>query len=91
MTPKTLQCKVFWSLLSSSEHLGVPEDPKSPTLEVLGFTPTLGQSGVATSGQFRDYTLGVPGKRAIRMPLPWVNTENTIGRMVVTPPESGPW
>jgi hypothetical protein len=26
----------------------VPEDSKSPTLEVLGFTPTLGQSGVAT-------------------------------------------
>jgi hypothetical protein len=48
MTPRTLQCEVFWALLSSSKHSGVPEDSKSPTLEVLGFTPTLGQSGVAT-------------------------------------------
>jgi hypothetical protein len=30
------------------KHSGVPEDSKSPTLGVLGFTPTLGQSGVAT-------------------------------------------
>jgi hypothetical protein len=39
---------VFWALLLSSKHSGVPEDSKSPTLEVLGFTRTLGQSGVAT-------------------------------------------
>jgi hypothetical protein len=42
-------------------------------------------------GQFRDSTLGVPGQTTT-----WVwawrsNTKNTIGRMVVTPPESGPW
>jgi hypothetical protein len=48
MTPRTLQCNVFWALLLSSKHSGVPQDPKSQTLEVLGFTPTLGQSGVAT-------------------------------------------
>ncbi len=48
MTPRTLQCKVFWALLSNPKHSGVPEDSKSPTLGVLGFTPTLGQSGVAT-------------------------------------------
>jgi hypothetical protein len=48
MTPITPQCEVFWALLLSSEHSEVPEDFKSPTLEVLGFTPTLGQSGVAT-------------------------------------------
>jgi hypothetical protein len=48
MTPRTPQCEVFWTLLLSSKHSGVPEDSKSPTLEVLGFTPTLGQSGVAT-------------------------------------------
>jgi hypothetical protein len=48
MTPRTPQCEVFWALLSNSKHSGVPEDFKSPTLEVLGFTPTLGQSGVAT-------------------------------------------
>jgi hypothetical protein len=42
-------------------------------------------------GQFRDSTLGVPGKRAIRMPLPWANAENIIGSMVVAPPEPGLW
>jgi hypothetical protein len=40
MTPRTLQCEVFWALLWNSKHSGVPEDSKSPTLEVLGFTPT---------------------------------------------------
>jgi hypothetical protein len=49
MTTRTPQCKVFWFLLSNSKHSGVLEDSKSPTLEVLGFTPTLGQSGVATT------------------------------------------
>jgi hypothetical protein len=48
MTSRILQCEVFWALLSNSKHSGVPKDSKSPTLEVLGFTPTLGQSGVAT-------------------------------------------
>jgi hypothetical protein len=42
--------EVFWALLSNPKHSGVPEDSKSPTLGVLGFTPTLGQSGVATIG-----------------------------------------
>jgi hypothetical protein len=49
MTPRTPQCEVFWALLSSSEHSGIPDDSKSPTSRVLGFTPTLGQSGVATA------------------------------------------
>jgi hypothetical protein len=49
MTPRAPQCKVFWALLSNSKHSGVPEDSKSATLEVLGFTLTLGQSGVATT------------------------------------------
>jgi hypothetical protein len=48
MTPRTPQCEVFWALLSNPKHSGVLEDSKSPTLGVLGFTPTLGQSGVAT-------------------------------------------
>jgi hypothetical protein len=48
MTSRTPQCEVFWALLSNSKHSEVPEDSKSPTLGVLGFTPTLGQSGVAT-------------------------------------------
>jgi hypothetical protein len=54
MTPRTPQCKVFWALLSNSKHSGVPEDSKSPTLEVLGFTPTLGQSGVATRRRYNQ-------------------------------------
>jgi hypothetical protein len=49
MTPRTPQWEVFWALLSNPKHSGVPEDSKSPTLGVLGFTPTLGQSGVAKS------------------------------------------
>jgi len=48
MTPRTPQCEVFGPLLSNPKHSGVPEDSKSPTLGVLGFTPTLGQNGVAT-------------------------------------------
>jgi len=48
MTLRAPQCKVFWAFLSNSKRSGVPEDSKSPTLRVLGFTPTLGQSGVAT-------------------------------------------
>ncbi len=52
MTPRTPQCKVFWALLLNSKHSGVPEYSKSPTLEVLGFTPTLAQSGVATVGEY---------------------------------------
>jgi hypothetical protein len=39
---------VLGFFLSNSKHSGVPEDSKSPTLGVLSFTPTLGQSGVAT-------------------------------------------
>jgi hypothetical protein len=49
MTPRTPQCEEFWALLSNSKPLGVLEDFKSPTLGVLGFTLTLGQSGVATT------------------------------------------
>jgi hypothetical protein len=48
MTPRTPQYEVFFPLLSSSEHSGVPEDSNSQLFQVLGFTPTLGQSGVAT-------------------------------------------
>ncbi len=48
MTPRTPQGEVFCPLLSSPEHSGVSEDSKSSTFQVLGFTPTLGQSGVAT-------------------------------------------
>jgi hypothetical protein len=42
-------------------------------------------------GQFRDSTLGVPGQTTTWVWMWRSNTENTIGRMVVTPPESGSW
>jgi hypothetical protein len=38
-TPRTPQCEVFWVLLSSSEHSGVPEDSKSPTFPSVGLHP----------------------------------------------------
>jgi hypothetical protein len=41
--------------------------------------------------QFRDSTLGVPGQTTTWVWVRQSNAENTIGRMVVTPPESGPW
>jgi hypothetical protein len=44
VTPRAPQGEVFWALLSSSEHSGVPEDSNSRLFQVLGFTPTLGQS-----------------------------------------------
>jgi hypothetical protein len=49
MTPRTPQGEVFWALLLSSEHSGVPEDSNSRLFQVLGFTPTLGQSRGATN------------------------------------------
>jgi hypothetical protein len=42
-------------------------------------------------GQFRDSTLGVPGQTTTWVWVRQSNAENTIGRMVVTPLESGPW
>jgi hypothetical protein len=48
MTPRTPQGEVFCPLLSNSEHSGVPEDSDSRLFQVLGFTPTLGQSRGAT-------------------------------------------
>jgi hypothetical protein len=62
------------------------QSPGSPNRDNFG--TTLRES---KPGQFRDSTSGVPGKRAIRMPLPWANAEYTIGSMVVASPESGPW
>jgi hypothetical protein len=47
--------------------------------------------GSPKPGQFRDCTLRVPGKNAIRVQVWRRGTENTIGRMVVAPPEFGPW
>jgi hypothetical protein len=71
----------------------------------LWFRPRLDQnwqSGVMSSQsletptwivlrQFRDSNLGVPGKCAIWMQLPWGFAKNTIWGMVVASPESRPW
>jgi hypothetical protein len=57
-----------------------------------GREATMSQSpGSPKPGQFRDSTLGVPGKSAIRVQVRQNGTENIIGRVVVTPPEPGPW
>ncbi len=39
MTPRTLQCEMFWVLLSSSKHSGVSEDSKSATFPSVGLHP----------------------------------------------------
>jgi hypothetical protein len=39
MTPRTPQLEVFWALLLSSKHSGVPEDSKSPTFPSVGLHP----------------------------------------------------
>jgi hypothetical protein len=69
VTPRTPQCKVFWALLSNPKHSGVPEDSKSPTLGVLGFTPTLGQSGVVTLLGSNIFIAPMVGKGWIPMML----------------------
>jgi hypothetical protein len=60
MTPRTPQCEVFWSSKSSSEFSGVPEDSNPNFFQVLGFTPTFGQSRVAT--QFDSRPLKVKNR-----------------------------
>jgi hypothetical protein len=58
----------------------------------LGREAMMSQSpGSPKPGQFRDSTLGVPGQTTTWVWVRRSNTENTIGRMVVTPPESRPW
>jgi hypothetical protein len=53
---------------------------------------TMSQSpGSPKPGQFRDFTLGVPGQTTTWVWARRSNAENTIGRIVVTPSESGPW
>jgi hypothetical protein len=49
------------------------------------------QPGTPTRDSFRTPLWESREKKAIRMPLPWVNAENIIGSMVVASPESGPW
>jgi len=46
MTPRTLQCKVFWALLSNSKHSKVPEDSKSQLWECWASPPHLAKVGL---------------------------------------------
>ncbi len=55
MTSRTPPGEVFWALLSSSKHSGVPKDSNSGLFQVLGFTPTLGQSRGATRYHLPTY------------------------------------
>jgi hypothetical protein len=58
----------------------------------LGREAMMSQSfGNPKPGQFRDSILGVPGQTTTWVWARRNNAENTIARMVVTPPESGPW
>jgi hypothetical protein len=72
MTSRTPQCEVFWALLSSSEHSGVLEDSKSPTLEVLGFTSHLAKVGLRHLKK-----INFPGEQWIsvkeKAQVPWGN------------------
>jgi hypothetical protein len=61
-------------------------DPRSGREDMMFQSP-----GSPKSGQFRDSTLGVSGQTTTWVWARRSNTENTIGRMVVTPPKSGPW
>jgi hypothetical protein len=47
--------------------------------------------GSPKPGQFRDSTLGVPGQTTTWVWARRSNAENIVERMVVTPPDSGPW
>jgi len=46
---ENFNARCFGPCCRTPKHSGVLEDSKSPILGVLGFTPTLGQSGVATN------------------------------------------
>jgi hypothetical protein len=73
MTPRTPQCEVFWSSKSSFEFSGVPEDSNPNFFQVLGFTPTFGQSRVATQFDSRPLKVG-------NRPLPNIRFESATRR-----------
>ncbi len=51
----------------------------------------LPKSRESKPGQFQDFSLGVPGQKAIRMWVPQSNADNTIWGKVMASPKSGPW
>jgi hypothetical protein len=65
MTPRTPQCEVFRSSKSSSEFSGVSEDSNPNFFQVLGFTPTLGQSRVATLPHIASPLFVIPRKTSL--------------------------
>jgi hypothetical protein len=76
-----------WKALEESYNFGLDLVP----IQVWGkklWAPKIPESKL---GQFRDSTLGVPGKKAIWMQVRQRAAENTIWGKVVASPESGPW
>jgi len=91
MTPITPQCEVFWTLLSSSEHSGVPEDSKPPTFPSVGLhPPTLGQSGVVTldlkkeEEERKKLPLITLAEEGIPTELAYTGAKNTIRHIIST-------
>ncbi len=65
MTPRILQCEVFWALLSNSKHSGVPEGSKSPTLGVWVSSSHLAKVGLRQ----KAYNCDFPQKLQIKFNL----------------------
>jgi hypothetical protein len=59
--------------------------------EVWAENCDLSKSRESKPGQSRDFSLGVPGIKAIWMRVRWSNTENNIWGKVVVSLEFGPW
>jgi hypothetical protein len=70
------------TLLLSSEHSRVPEDSKSQIFQVLGFTPTLGQSRVATNNVYVESNVSTKTYQDL-CPMCW-NTKKVFGTSLKT-------
>jgi len=74
-----------WKTLKESYKFSL--DPS----EVRAKSYELTKSREFKLGQFRDFSLGVPGQKAIQMWVPQKVAKNTIWGKVVVSPESEPW
>ncbi len=80
-----------WKTLDKSYNFGSNLVPIRARVEKLWFPKAPGVQIGTVSGQFRDSTFKVPGKRAIWMQPPCGAAKNTIRGKVVASLESGPW
>jgi hypothetical protein len=76
-----------WKVLEESYNFGSDLVP----IRIRGKKLWMSKISESKLGQFRDFTLGVPRKRAIWMQVRRRVAENTIWGKVVASPESGPW